>query len=257
MNEEYLYELSYNLYMAESELNSSLLMEGGNIITNNAVDVLQEGVKETVMKYIDKVAQSVQGAWDKFKNLIDEKQKERWESLKKYINQAPNDLSYTIDDFMTYDLQKFNDLKLPIFNYEEMKEFSDTNENFMGHYYPSIPINRFDNIGQAIGDALGAKVANKQNVDTEFLKNQYKFLTEDYYTMRDDMQKDIDTVNNSNKVISSIVNAMQSTEESAMYFLETTMALLEDDGKAPVVTDNNDEQELRTPVEVELYQVSK
>ena len=262
--EAFAYDLLYTMAMVEAELDNDLLKYGSEVLSERMsfgettnLQVIEEGVRDVLLKYIDKVATSVQDAWTKFKNLIDEKQQKYFESLKAYVDKAPEDLSYNIDNIKVYDLGKFDDIKLPLFNYEDMKEHCENQEAFIGQYYPMLNVKQFDgSIRKAVDAALNGRLKPTMTIGTQDLKDQYEFLTKGYYEMREDLQKDIDTVNNSNKVIAQIANSISNdalekptmpattgTEEAYQFYLsESALLLEEDDGSKPVVSDNNGEQ---------------
>ena len=254
------YDLLYTMSMVESEMDNELLRYGSEVLSEKMslgeaanLQVIEEGVRDVLLKYIDKVANSVQTAWTKFKGLIDEKQQKYFESLKAYIDKAPEDLSYTIDNIKVYDLGKFDDIKLPLFNYDDMKEHCENQDVFISQYYPMLNPKQFDgSIKKAVDAALNGRLKPSMTIGTQDLKEQYEFLTKGYYEMRDDLQKDIDTVNNSNKVIAQIANSISNdaletptpAQEAYQYYISESTLLLEDDedGSKPVVSDNNGEQ---------------
>ena len=56
------YDISYNLFLAEQEMFTSLAQIEYNNICNESVNLvaLQEGVKETVMNYLQKIMTQIQ-----------------------------------------------------------------------------------------------------------------------------------------------------------------------------------------------------
>ena len=179
------YDLLYTMSMIESEMDNELLRYGSEVLVEKMsvqesakLQVIEEGVRDVLLKYIDKVANSVQTAWTKFKGLIDEKQQKYFESLKAYIDKAPEDLSYTIDNIKVYDLSKFDDIKLPLFNYDDMKEHCENQDVFISQYYPMLNPKQFDgSIKKAVDAALNGRLKPSMTIGTQDLKEQYEFLT--------------------------------------------------------------------------------
>ena len=63
------YDISYNLFLAEQEMFTSLAQIEYSIC-NESVNLvsLQEGVKETVMNYLQKIMTQIQKIWAKFQS---------------------------------------------------------------------------------------------------------------------------------------------------------------------------------------------
>ena len=244
------YEMKYATTMAESELYSDILASTTSVITESGNQVLvTEGVRETILKYIDKVSNGIQTAWDRLKKAVDEKQKDFLENtVRPQIEKIPDDLSYKIENFKQYDLNKFKEIKLAKYDYEVMKECSESQEKFMSTIYPNIPaVGDAENssIKNAIDKALGGKVIESQDVNKEFLINQFNFLTKGYFEIKDSINEDIETVNDSNTDIANSANAVVSTGEMTQFYLETCMEVLNEDGEKEEevkVSDNNGEQ---------------
>ena len=64
------FAMKYDMYLAENEMYEDLLSFSGMMNESVGLFIIQEGVKETVMKYITRITQLITNAWNKFKEIF-------------------------------------------------------------------------------------------------------------------------------------------------------------------------------------------
>ena len=223
------YELYNEIFLAESELFESMISFGADAIhESTGLISIQEGMKETVNKYITKITTAIQKAWERFKELVLNGKDDAWLKLKKdkILNGQP---SFTINNFPEYDMNKFSNIKLVPFNYEEMKDSLESKQSFTDKYYGELGSGE-----GSISDKL-EKIILKSRQDTkctnEILKELYKFCADDFKSEVSKIEADLKTINDSNKNIErllSTITADQSTQEAVSIY---ESYLLEDEQK--------------------------
>lgn len=212
------YEFYNDLFLAETELFSSMVSIGADIVNeSNGIISIQEDAKETINNYIQKIIQAIQNAWDRFKEIVMNEKDDIWLKAheKKILESQP---TFTINNYPEYDMNKLSSIKLIPLNYEEMKESLSSKEAFMAKYYGELE-------GEgSISDKL-EKIILKSRKDerctNELLKNCYKFCLSDSKSEISKIELDLKTINDSNKNIERIVNSIstdQTTREAAIMY---------------------------------------
>lgn len=203
------YELYNEIFLAESELFGSMVSFGSDIVNESgALISINEGVKETLNKYIEKVTAAIQKAWEKFKELVVDTKDDAWLKLfqKKITTGEP---SFTINNFPQYDMNKLASYKLIPFDYEGMKESLTSKDEFISKYYGDLSGDG------SISEKL-EKVVVKSRQDTkctsELLKDIYKFCAADIKSEIGKIEIDLKTINNSNQNIERLLNSITTDQ---------------------------------------------
>lgn len=215
------YQFHYDLFLAEQELFDSMISIGSGIV-NESVGLIyiQESVKDTVIKYLSRIAEALEQAWNKFKEIIENlKDKEFISRIKDKISSIRP--SFIIRNCPDYDMNFLDRVKIVPFNYEEMKESLDTKEAFIQKYYNNL---------MEQDKSLKESIYSKFTKGTKDLECNSGIITKMVNTVTVELPKkittlgnEIKTFNNSNKTIESTATAIDSTtatnEASSIYLM--------------------------------------
>lgn len=198
------YNIDYAIYLAESETIESIVKESS--VLNESV--IQEGFKDTIMKYMEKIVTGIQKVWNKFKQGLPTDQD------KQFLRQISGKVdsyngSVNIKNYETFKLDKFNAYTLKPFNYTEMKEYLKTKNDFVAHYYPDLA-------GDAgVKKSMVSIIVDIQDnavCDNGMVQNMFKFCNSDYEGYKTKISNDIDVINATKNEITSSVTNMQDSE---------------------------------------------
>lgn len=237
-------EFNLDLVLAVSERS---LMEdiSGIVLESEDIIYLNEGVKETVMNYVQKIVLGIQKAWDKFINLFSQKELDYLKNkVKPLIDKSPN-LNFTINNYKSYDFEKMKDIEIVTFNYEEMKDnLSSVNDFLQSAYNGKLDINNSKNVKEALMKYMNYKVVDHYEVGQKELTDIYTFAAEKYFTYRDEVKKDIENLNNSNENIKNMVNQVMDAENqqnttNESYWFDTDMYFHEEEEPKQTYTDTS------------------
>ena len=243
------YQMSYAIYIAESEMYDNILLAGGYTLNESVDEVITEGVKETLLKYINKVTKSIQDVYTRFKNIVDEKEQKLMEKWKDAVAKA-QDIHYNLEIFRQYDLGKFDNLKVPnVQDLQELRETAVDQATFCKTYFPMLDYDAADhNVGKAVENFLKGTLIKNKEVGEDFIKEQYAFLTEQYPKYSESIKADTESINNSNKAFQNMIQSMPddaqtAVNNSAMVYVDTYLDIVteKDDGEGngkPVISDN-------------------
>lgn len=213
------YQINYEMYLAETEMFEKLMYFGSEITTETVgLVAITEGVKETVLNYLHKIAEALSVAWKRFKELCGNKKNLEFitkvgETVEK---ENPN---FIIKNYPNYDLYYLKTLKLKPFKYEEMKEYLGSAEEYIKHYYPDLVPTEGKTFKDMIEDKI-IKERKDRKCDKELILDIYKFLTKDFKEHQSTIESDIKDQNNSNTTIENAVNSSPetNTNEAALLF---------------------------------------
>lgn len=203
------YELYNEIFLAESELFESMVSFGSDIVNESgALISINEGVKETLSKYIEKITAAIQKAWEKFKELVMDTKDDAWLKLfqKKITTGEP---SFTINNFPQYDMNKLGSYKLIPFNYEEMKDSLSSKDAFISKYYGDL--SGEGSISEKL-ERLVIKSRQDTKCTSELLKDIYKFCAADVKAEISKIEVDLKTINNSNQNIERLLNSITTDQ---------------------------------------------
>ena len=240
------YELSYNLFLYEQEVFNNLSNISIKAVTEStSLIALQEGVKETVMNYLQKIMTQIQKIWSKFKAVFSEKVANFLEKQCKPTLEKAKNASFTVNNYVQYDLSKMNGIDIKPFNYnDQSKEILQSESEYLKATYPSIAGD--GNIKTGL-TKLVAKKIDKFDVNSDVLEEMFKYCKTDYKKDVDAISKEIDDLNNSSKTITSMVSTVISAQEAYNVLTGFGICILteaDDDptkGEKQTFTDNSGE----------------
>lgn len=204
-------EFNLDLLLAESE--QELLSElSGIVLESDDIISLNEGVRETIMQYIQKIVAGIQKAWDKFLNMFTQKELEHLNKQVKPAIDKSDNIDFTINNYKSYNFEKLTNLKLVQFDYERMKDSLNSVEDFYKNAYPQLDTAGTKNIKEAIEKFLDKKIIDKYKCTKKELLEIYNFAAVDYFKYRNGVEEDIKNLNNSNETIKNLVNQVLNSQ---------------------------------------------
>lgn len=213
------YAIHYDIFLAEQELFHEMTVLGDMYLAESVgLMSLQESVKETIKKYTSKVVESIQKAWNRFKEIITEKKNAFYiKQVQKMIDKT--DPKFIANNFPKYDITIADSMKVIPFNYEEMKPYLDSKKAYFKQYYPTI----FTDEEKSFKENFEAKTLTSVQ-DTRITKDYGKQMLDFLVNMPSKMtnvETDLKTVNNSVTTIENVANSqVVSNTESVFVFTE-------------------------------------
>lgn len=209
------YQLNYDIFLAEQELFDSLFVLGCGVV-NESVGLisLQEGFKETIMNYLEKITKAIESAWEKFKQLLLEgKDKVYLKAIEKKM-ENPNP-KFTIDNFKTFDTTFLDNISVKPFDYTQMKESLESKTDYINKYYSNLIKDPQVGIKENIMNSIVKSTQDNVRCTSDMLKNMYTFATKTFTAKVSKLEVDLKTVNNSNKNIQNLISTIQPAEVKA------------------------------------------
>jgi hypothetical protein len=216
------FNLDLMLLEAEQELFSEIQLESADI------EILNEGIRETIMQYVQKVIQGIQKAWNKFANAFTQAELNHLKNQVKPVIDKSENIDFTINNYKEIDLEKMVNIKIEPFDYDRMKENLDSAEDFYRTFYPNLDVTNSKNVKEALEKFLGKKIVDKYRCTEKELSEIYDFAAVKYFEYRNLIQKDIDNLNQASENIKNTVNQVTASEtpvtnESFDWFLTDTL----------------------------------
>lgn len=219
-------ELNYELYLAEQQLHehlSVLSIKYNGIISESNIEVIQEDVKDVVMTYINKVITSIQNAWNKFKEMVNDK---RYEELKKKYGKYFGSnfiLKINDDNFLIPDFGQLSELmKLqPGNNLESIINDLESEDTFTERHFKFV----FENgksIKQVAEEKILKKITDDQKTVTKDNLSEYIKFLDNYKNTANSVSRDISNLNSATRSVNQILSSNTIGE---MVDLSKTIAL--------------------------------
>ena len=261
------YELSYLMesYYQEMQEKIALLEEDFLLDDVTTVEILTEGVKETIMQYLTKVTTQITKVYTKFKTTITSKLTEKMQGvITKTINDKMKDdtVSFTVKNVRNYSSNngESNNLKAALdqltvqpwslMEYQQKKDNFASMDAFIKAYYPNVE-------GKNFKDAILANlpIVAAMPVDKAKLLELLNFFKSTYADIFAEVERDLNTLNNSNREIANNVNTVVTAADNvaqqneAYMFLESTCLGLFSEADDPKMSfvDNNGEESGKNP----------
>ena len=207
------YELYYDMYLAESELYDNMMSIANGVVTESTGLIsLQEDVKGTIKTYLNKVAQAIQKAWNKFTEFFKNAGKNFVNKIKTMLGRK--ELGFEINNYQKIDFNKLKNIKLTEFNYEQMKPYLVSTEAYIKQYFPQIEYDKDkdkNNFGTAVMQSIVKTDKGTVTCNNGIMEQCIKYVQEDYQEYIKDTQQDIDTVN---KSFTDIANKVSSEDNN-------------------------------------------
>lgn len=218
-NDEFLDEsvkLDYSLFMAEYDLSNELLKiyEGVILGESSGLMYIEESIKETIIRYLNKIVTSLQKAWESFMGGITQSFTREDSAKIKALNLTDEQLSsIVIDNFPIYDDQRIKSIEVKKFEYGDMKQYLKDDKTFLGHYYPNIAPKKGEKLKDTVFKYCLVERKNEFHMTTQDLDNIVAFM-DSYKTQFETVKNDLDKVNQAAKDINNVVD--NSTEDTTV-----------------------------------------
>lgn len=232
-------QFHYEMYIAEKEmldkLSNAKSIINNAVLTEEAVEVIQESLKDSLMNYIHKVVGGTQNAWNNFKTTIIDK------GINKYYNENAN---YFKSNFVMKPPQGFS---LP--NLKEYETFisntiiqpytpsmdSDLNDvnEFLAKQIPeySADIKKGTKLKDIADKKLFTPAKGTENIGTNYMSEVTRFAAVDYKKVSEKLSTNLKNLNSSTKSMESLLkmvtpanSSTTSAGESSVYNLDDTMS---------------------------------
>jgi hypothetical protein len=206
------YQFHYDLFLAEQELFDSMINIGSTTVhESTGIIYIQESVKDTIMKYLSKVVEALEVAWNKFKEIIENvKDKEFITRIKDKISSVKP--SFIIRNCPDYDMNFLDTVKIVPFNYGEMKEVLETKEAFIQKYYSNL-VEQNKSLKESIYSKF-TKGSKDLDCNSALLTKMVNTITVELPGKITSFSNEIKSFNNSNRSIESTVTAIDSVTAS-------------------------------------------
>lgn len=242
------YQLQYDIFLAEQELFDSLIDFGANyVIESSGLISIHEGVKETILGYLQKIAKALETAWEKFKEIVTRKKDIIYlKSIQKKMENP--DPKFTINNYPIYDITMLDNISIAPFNYEQMKDDLESSTSFINKYYSAFNKDPDKSLQENISNLVLRTRQDQVKCTGTILKNMYNFALQfpDKITK---MEKDLKTVNASNKNIENMVSQItpaQTTNEASVIYESYLMEAEDDNNKKVKFEDDEDAKKTNT-----------
>ena len=221
---DYLDNLDYELYLAERNLNASLVrchLESLNASPSEYA-ALNESFKESIIGYINKVTASVQKVWDNFKGKYD---KARVEKL--FVDYAPVFASGAKTtpillpvDFDVPVIDAWDSInnavkleELTAANYNSLKDELENPNDYIKSKYKEFYDEKLS-IYEKFEERAFHKSRDGEALDRDGIEPMREFML-NYGDQLDLIQQDLDKVNNSNKNVENMLNTILASANEA------------------------------------------
>lgn len=210
------YDISYNLFLAEQDMFKDLASMGYSVVVNESVELvsLQEGVKETIMNYLQKVMTQIQKIWTKFQSKFSASVASFLEKKVVPLFDKADNAEFVINNYKQFDLSKLGSYNVAGFDYnDQTKESYKSGDALAKRLYPNLMSE--GDLKKGLEKQIVSNV-DKYKVTKKELLEIYEYCKDGYKQAVDQISKDIENLNNSSKTITNMVNSIISTQESLM-----------------------------------------
>jgi hypothetical protein len=237
------YELSYNLFLAEQELfNDMTRLEYCVVSESTTLELLQEGVKETIMNYLRKIMTQIQKIWSKFKSGVTSKVANYLSSKVEPLFKVANDTDFIVKNYVEYDMNKLNNYNIAVFDYsDQTKEKYKSEAEYIKRTYPDLDVN----IKKSLLEKVTSTTDSFRITKEILIKDIYGYCKAGYKKDIEDISEDIDHLNNSSKNITAMVNSVSTAQETVNMWLNLSLGVVteaEEDNKKMSFEDNYGEK---------------
>ena len=240
IDEAYLFDSLLSAYKEACEGASEIdsIMESTGLIT------IQEANNANLMKYLNKVVNSIAQVWNKFKTKMEELRKKAVTKFTKRFRQnaenLPDDLQFQVQNLPELEDNHFNLIKVMPFDYQAMKDHLKSQDTFAQWLYPSLHRNEGETTKQALERFFTRSTKNVPITKDYILNTVIPILETSDNTIEDSAKADVEMINKSTEAISRLSsnpNAMEDIPSVATEVPNESTVIREDDVK--IVDDAN------------------
>lgn len=227
-------QLEYENYLAEKAMLDELMRYQTQllspVLTETAEIVLQEAMKDTILKYIRKITANTQGVWNKFKQgLLDKGAEKYYENNKKYLENSdyvmkpPKDFELPqLDEYWKF----IANTNVPPYNAATMDDHLDSVDEFLKHilntYRTELDSKSLKQIAE---EKVFKKATGEENIGIIKIKEIVNFAAVEYKKITDRLSVNLKNINTSNRSMESLLKMSQSVNgvKQESYTLSYTM----------------------------------
>ena len=200
------YEFSYDIFLAEQSLFEDIVDLDIKITNENTgIISIEEGIKDTLLKYLTKIKNAVQKVWERFKNALTDA------IDGKYLNMIKDrvknfDPNCEISNFPEIDYNTLNSIKIKDFDYNTMRDHLDSVDHYIDTEYSGTLPKTGD---QTIEERLEAKCVKMITIEchNKELLDIYKYVSTDFKDDIKILEGDIKNINDSQQNIVDLANS--------------------------------------------------
>lgn len=209
-------QLLYEQFLAEQVLKSGMgRLEKQVLSESTNVEVLNEAFADMIQKYLRTVTDSMQKAWNNFKNKIDYVAIEK--AIKGEEKYLESDFKMKLPtDYLYPELNEWNSINenctigdnlLSTANYAQMSEYLESPEKFLDQYYKEY-VEQDNGKQMKFADVFEkrcfSKASEQQVVDKNLIAQYVDFLNS-YKEQIEKIQSDIDAINQVNSNMDELI----------------------------------------------------
>ena len=206
-------ELEYSCFLAEQELFENLLYLGSNVYHESmGLIVIKEDFSDTITKYMNKIVNGVQKAWNTFKNkVIGFASKPILDNAKDNLGNY-KDGNITTENWHVYDMNKFDALKMIPFDLRQLESFQNKTD-YYASAYSGFFVDKNKSLKENIINSI-MRTEDKHDVTTNDIQEVYTFCSTGFKEKTTKLDADLDVFNASINSVKSAINATTSGEVS-------------------------------------------
>lgn len=208
---------------------------------------IEEGLKETIDQYFEKVLTNAKNVLDKLNNIIAKDVKEKiGEHMDKLKSGNRPDPNFNIKNFTIYNLDAMADIKPVPFNFDNMREDLKSKDGFIQKYYPKLYDNEEKNLTKMMLKHCTVdkkdSIACNQDMISEFSNfcaggwKKYTEYSEGFVTVLEQAKKAADTV-----AVSAPTEGQPTNQPNQAVTDAAIMTEAEDSPMAPTTSINRDQ----------------
>ena len=234
------YLIQYDNLQATLEFYDSMIDIYSNIVlyeANNGI-VRNEFVVNSLKNYVLKVNRSVESAWKKFNDRINNPKYKAYLEKLSNSNKIPNfRRTFTLKKIRVYSLGVLDTIKINNFDYESNKDKYKSKDD----YYKATYNNLFSVNPKSIRKAINKKTItiNNFNVNPQSVAEIFNFVTKDIYEYASEIENNIKSLSNSTVTIGNKVNNESVEADAYDIFNEALASSPNSPIKASVKVKNN------------------
>ena len=206
------YQLNYELFLAEQELFEKTIGFSEQFV-NESIGLisLKESMMDTIKNYLGTVIESIQRAWNRFKEILTTKKNEMFiKHAQKVIDSI--DPKFIIDNYPTYDVNVVDNLKVVPYNHQEMKPYLESKQSFFKQYYSSVYVDENKSFLENV-TSKSIRSVKDTRMTKDLSKEMIDFLT-DFPNKMNNVENDLKIINDASTAAQKVaaVEVVSNTE---------------------------------------------
>lgn len=243
------YQLAYSLY-EEGRIFESTVASYELRSFTESTEILEEGVKESIRNFVNKIIKQIQEAWNNFKgNISKTKLKYAIKDIEKAIEQYEPHV--TVDNYIEYNPNVLQNIEIQTLDYGAMEPNLEDVETFMKRYYSSIYKDTNKNIYENIRSECIRSKSDKMEIKKDHLLKMFEYISK-YDQFKDKLEEEIKKINTASQASDYIAQMGAKNESSEITssdrekIIARAIKAFEDQGLSPKITDKDKKKWIET-----------